>query len=192
MRLYHYSVDSYCGDSSLINDFANHFQFAEPFLLALNEGMDVFKACYFSCMYLSREMQDLKLRKRENFRKDAVEAIFEFVRRKEFADDSCSRLCCVYYCDSKEEAISYAMEDCINCGDFTKEQVKLLEVEVDEKHVYRYDQMLYNKACKYMKENQFSEVFAMARKYFAKERSNEPIIEILCDGENKVIKVLNY
>ena len=51
----------------------------EPFILALRENISVFKATYYASMYFSRELCDLKLRKHENFRKDAVEAIFEYV-----------------------------------------------------------------------------------------------------------------
>lgn len=48
MKLYHYSVDSYRGGESLINDYKNGYSYAEPFILALREGMDVFKTVYFS------------------------------------------------------------------------------------------------------------------------------------------------
>ena len=192
MKLYHYSVDSYRGDKSLINDFANHFQFAEPFLLALREGMEVFKASYFSCMYLSRELRDLKLRKRENYKKDAVEALFEYVRQTEFEKDSCSRLNCVYYCETQEEAICYVLDDCIDCGDFKKEQVKILEVEVKENRVFRYDQVFYNEAMEVIQKNQFDSVCDLARAYFSRKQTSEPIFEILCDSENQVLRTLDY
>ena len=42
MKLYHYSVDSYNGDKSLKNDFAGHYRFVEPFILALRENISVF------------------------------------------------------------------------------------------------------------------------------------------------------
>ena len=35
-------------------------------------------------------------------------------------------------------------------------------------------------------------VFALARKYFALERTESPLIEILADGENRVLKVETY
>lgn len=35
MILFHYSVDSYTDSPSLTNDFAGHYKYAEPFLLAL-------------------------------------------------------------------------------------------------------------------------------------------------------------
>lgn len=38
MILFHYSVDSYTDAPSLTNDFAGHYKYAEPFLLALERG----------------------------------------------------------------------------------------------------------------------------------------------------------
>lgn len=42
MILFHYSVDSYTDSPSLTNDFAGHYKYAEPFLLALERGRQVF------------------------------------------------------------------------------------------------------------------------------------------------------
>ena len=106
MLLYHYSVDSYQGGGELINDFKNNCRFAEPFLLALDKGGDCFWSVYFAAMSYSRELCALGLRKHENYAKDAVEGIFEWVRRRDFSADSASRVGCVYYCESKDEAIT--------------------------------------------------------------------------------------
>ena len=187
MLLYHYSVDSYRGDKSLINDYARHYQFAEPYILALEKGRDVFDAVLFSTMYFSRELCNLKLRKYENYQKDAVEGIFEYVRKTQFASDSVSRLNCVYYCDDIDAAKQYLYEDCLKDGTFTREQVCLLEVEVDESRVYRYDQQLYNLAMEAMEKNETDAVFEMAKRYFSKERTKEPLNEILCDSPNEVV-----
>ena len=139
MLLYHYSVDSYQGGGELINDFKNNCRFAEPFLLALDKGGDCFWSVYFAAMSYSRELCALGLRKHENYAKDAVEGIFEWVRRRDFSADSASRVGCVYYCESKDEAIAYLKADCLDNGDFSVDQVKLLEVEVDAARVFRYE-----------------------------------------------------
>ena len=46
MILFHYSVDSYTDSPSLTNDFAGHYKYAEPFLLALERGRQVFDAVF--------------------------------------------------------------------------------------------------------------------------------------------------
>lgn len=63
-------------------------------------------------MYMNREVKALGLRKCENYQKDAVEGIFEYVRETEFPKET-SRLRCVYYCESEKEALDYAQDDCI-------------------------------------------------------------------------------
>ena len=189
MLLYHYAVDSYQGGGELINDFKNNCRFAEPFLLALDKGGDCFWSVYFAAMSYSRELCALGLRKHENYAKDAVEGIFEWVRRRDFSADSASRVGCVYYCESKDEAIAYLKADCLDNGDFSVDQVKLLEVEVDAARVFRYDQSFYNRAIDAMEQKRdLDAVIALAKAYFSKRRSEEPLIEILSDGKNRVIR----
>ena len=191
MILYHYSVDSYSSGSTLINDYKKQFRFAEPFLLAPEKGDDCFWSVYFSAMSYSRELCALGLRKYENYVKDAVEGIFEYVRRQRFHDNSASRLGCVYYCDSREEAIAYLKEDCIDNGNFTLDRVKLLEVEVENDSIYRYDQSFYNEACDIMEnERDLDTVKRLAEYYFSAKTSAAPLIEILSDGKNQILREL--
>lgn len=134
MKLYHYSVDSYKGAGRLTNDYKNNYRFAEPYILALQQSGETFLAVFYATMYMSREIQSLGLRKYENYQKDTVEGIFEYVRETEFPNDP-SRLRCVFYCESKKEALDYAQDDCLSNGLLTKEQVVLLEVEVEESRI---------------------------------------------------------
>lgn len=191
MKLYHYSVDSYQGGGHLINDYKNHYQFAEPYILALRESGEVFRAVYFATMYMSREIKSLGLRKYENYRKDAVEGIFEYVRETEFPHDT-SRLRCVYYCESKQEAIAYAKDDCLSDGLFIKDQVFLLEVEVEDGSIRRYDQSFFNSASEAIEKNDIDAVFAYARQYFSCQRSDHPLIEIVADGDNYVLRRIEF
>ncbi len=189
MILYHYSVDSYSGDSKLINDYKNQYQYVEPFVLALEKSSECFWSTCFSVMSYSRELIALGLRKHENYIKDATEGVFEYVRQQEFLDNSVSRMRCVYYCETPENAISYLRNDCINNGDFTLDKVKLLEVDVNDNSVYGYDQFFFNEAEKIMEnERDLGKIIDLAREYFGKKRSNNPLIEFLSDGENKIIK----
>ena len=191
VKLYQYSVDSYQGAKHLTNDYKNNYQFAEPYILALRESREVFKAVFFATMYMSREVKALGLRKYENYQKDAVEGIFEYVRETEFPNET-SRLRCVYYCESEQEALDYAQDDCLSNGLFTKEQVVLLEVEVEESRIRRYDQSFYNLASEAIERNDIDSAFAYARQYFSCQRSNNPLIEVVADGDNKVLRSIAY
>ena len=191
MKLYHYSVDSYQGAKHLTNDYKNNYQFAEPYILALRESREVFDAVFFATMYMSREVKALGLRKYENYQKDAVEGIFEYVRETEFSKDT-SRLRCVYYCESEQEAFAYAQEDCFADGLFTKDQVILLEVEVEDNSIRRYDQSYYNLALEAMKEHKTDSVFTYARLYFSGQLSDNPLIEVVADGSNTVLRTIAF
>lgn len=189
MILYHYSVDSYQSGEKLIDDFKKQYRFAEPFLLSLQRGEECFWGTFFAAMSYSRELCALGLRKHENYIKDAVEGIFEYIRITEFPDTSASRVGCVYYCESKEAALQYLKDDCIDNGDFTVDQVKLLEVEVDEKTVYKYDQAFFNEASDVMEESRDLEhVMKLARSYYSLKRSDNPLIEVLAYGDNHIVK----
>ncbi len=189
MILYHYSVDSYHGDESLIPDYNGLYRFAEPYLLALGKSEECFFSVYYSAMALSRELCALGLRKHENYIKDAVEGIFEYIRRHEFAECSVSRLHCVYYCRTIEEALSYLKEDCLDNKDFSADAVSLLEVEAAEDRLYCYDQAIFDEAEKIMEETaDLKRVFDCARAYFSKTTALHP--EWLSDGENHVLKKL--
>lgn len=191
MKLYHYSVDSYQGAKHLTNDYKNNYQFAEPYILALRESRDVFNAVFLATMYMSREIKALGLRKFENYQKDAVEGIFEYVRETEFPNDT-SRLRCVYYCESEQEALDYAQDDCFADGLFTKDQVVLLEVDVEDSSIRRYDQTFYNRALEAMKDIKIDSIFTYARQYFSCQRSDKPLIEVVADGDNTVLREIAY
>lgn len=191
VKLYHYSVDSYHGAGHLTNDYKNNYRFAEPFILALRQSRETFNAVFFSTMYMSREAKALGLRKYENYQKDAVEGIFEYIRETEFPNDT-SRLRCVYYCESEQEALDYAQDDCLSNGLFTKEQVVLLEVEVEESRIRRYDQSFYNLASEAIEQYDIDAVFSYARQYFSCQRSNDPLIEAVADGDNTVLRRIEY
>ena len=191
MKLYHYSVDSYQDAKHLTNDYKNNYQFAEPFILALRESRDVFNAVFYAAMYMSREVKALGLRKYENYQKDAVEGIFEYVRETEFPKDT-SRLRCVYYCETEKEALAYAQEDCFSDGLFTKDRVVLLEVEVEDCSIRRYDQSYYNRALEAIKSYKIDSVFAYARAYYSGQRSEDPLIEVAADGRNIVLRAIEY
>lgn len=193
MLLYHYSVDSYKGGDSLICDYKRQYRFAEPFYLALDRSEDCFFGVYFAAMACARELCALGLRKHENYIKDAVESVFEFVRRRSFAGRSASRVGCVFYCESVSEAIVCLKADCIDNGDFSPERVKLLEVEVEDGRIFRYDQSYYNRATEIMEnERDLAAVMALAEAYFNQERSEAPIVEILSDGENRILRELPF
>ncbi len=194
MILYHYSP-TYQGDKALLNDYNKNYKSAEPMLIALRKGVDVLDNLILSLLYqrcIYEKGNPGKKSYLHNFEKDEVEAIFEYIRETEFPHNSVSRLNCVYYFRSLESAIKALYEDWIACGDATKEEIKLLEVEVLDSLVIDYDQYWYNCAYDCMQEQNIEKVMEYARRYFSETMSDFPTIETLCSSENHILRKIEY
>lgn len=184
---YHYNT-TYSGYTSLENDHHRKIRTAEPYIYALAHDGPVFSAMLLMGMYKDR----LARAERENgwfeYAKDATEALFEHIRRQEFADSSISRLHCCYFVSSLEEALRLGLDDWEN-----DPELKILVVEIDERHVMRYDQAFYNQAYElfvhYRSEEDICKAADLARRYFAGEMSDHPLPELLADGENHIRRV---
>lgn len=70
--------------------------------------------------------------------------------------------------------------------------MRTLEKMLLKQYLNMYDQNIYNRAINVMKENDFEGVFALARAYFKFERTEESLIEILCDSQNTVLQIIEY
>ena len=88
--------------------------------------------------------------------------------------------------------MDYAQDDCFADGLFTKDQVVLLEVDVEDSSIRRYDQTFYNRALEAMKDIKIDSIFTYARQYFSCQRSDKPLIEVVADGDNTVLREIAY
>lgn len=77
-------------------------------------------------------------------------------------------------------------------GDKTKEEVKMLCVEVDEKRTRKYDRTFFNNAYAAVEKNDFETAFGNAKMYFFGALTEQPIIELLSDGENRILEEIQY
>lgn len=83
MEVYHISQSLQLGDT-LTPDYEKLYQLAEPFLQGLERGLDCFTAMVLQGKYLYAVMSRSGLRYWADYAKYATEAVFEFVRRREF------------------------------------------------------------------------------------------------------------
>lgn len=189
MIAYHYSVD-YTDAPSLLPDFKKKSRRVIPMLRALEKGRDWFEIFLLHEQYLAVQAEeDGGFR---NYVKDAVEAVFEYIRKTEFAENSISRINCVYLCRNFDSTVHALYDDWINCGDCTKEDVKLLEVQVDDNCCQEYDQVFYDQAYELMQTHSIDEAMECARRYFSHQLSQTPMLELLSDGENQILRRLEY
>ncbi len=190
MIAYHYSI-TYQGDPSLQNDYHKRYRLAEPYVRALQNGSSVFSAMLLLAMYHNRYLQSEKTGWFE-YAKDATEAVFEYVRKTEFPE-RVSRVNCVYAAEKLEEVRRQAKEDW-GTDPENYEKLRILELELDPERTVIYDQSFFNQAYDRMQdyhgEQDLQKVMDLARSYFSGERSNDAVLEVLSDGENKVLRVL--
>lgn len=191
MIAYHYSV-TYQGDKSLKNDFKHNYQRSEPYIRALENGNTVFTAMLLLSMYKDRVMRAEHEGKYE-YAKDAVEAVFEYVRKSEFPTQI-SRLRCIYGVETLESAQHLAKEDW-GCEPEEYEKLQILELELDPSRTVILDQTFYNQAydcmVDYHGESDLHRMMDLARDYFSGKRSCEFIPELLSDGKNAVLRTMN-
>lgn len=189
MIAYHYTT-TYTGDPALKNDYRGRLHVTEPYLLALDHGRDTFATMLLYGMYRDRLLQSEKKGWLE-YAKEPTEALFEYVRRREFPEGSVSRLGCVFYIDNLNRARQVARDD---WGDDAPE-LKFLEVRLDDGRTVCYDQAFYNRSydliSNYRSPADLEAAMDCARRYFAGERSGEPVLELLSDGEHRVLRVID-
>jgi hypothetical protein len=62
-------------------------------------------------------------------------------------------------------------------------------VEVADDSIYRYDQCFFNQAKEIMgMERNLKKVIELARNYYSMKRSEVPLIEVLSNGENRILR----
>lgn len=186
MIAYHYTV-VYTGFASLEADYQRKSRTVEPYIRALAHGDEVFAAMLLMGMYKDRVLRSEREDGWFEYAKDATEAVFEVVRRREFPQ-AISRLHCTYYVDTLEGARRLGISD---WGE--DPALRILEVELDAARTVRLDQTFYNNAYDRMTDYRSYEdlyaAMAQAREYFSGAMSDTPLPELLSDGENRIISV---
>ena len=186
MEVYHISRSLRLGDT-LTPDYEKLYQLAEPFLQGLERGLDCFAAMVLQGKYLYAVMSRSGLRYWADYAKYATEAVFEFVRRREFPQ-SYSRLGCAYFFDSEACCRNHFEMD---YGEDPKEGAKvgLFQVELEDPQ-YR-DMSVYDLAYEAMSQRQdVEEGFRQARRYFQGGQTEAPMWEILSDKPARAVKKL--
>lgn len=189
MIAYHYSA-TYTDAPSLIRDYRKVTLRVQPMLKALQKGRDWFEVFLLHEQYLAQRAAEQGGFR--NYEKDATEAVFEYIRQREFAGNSISRIDCVYFCRDLDDAIKAVYADWLNCEDAKKEDIKMLEVRIDDDHWQEYDQVCYDEAYELMKTHRITEAMDWARRYFSGYRTEKPLLELLSNGENQVLRRIEY
>ena len=187
MIVYHMSETLKLGDS-LEPDHQRTEALCRPFIQALERSEDCFAAMVLNGKYLCAVLDKSGLREWADYAKWATEAAFEFVRAREFPE-RVSRLHCCYYYDSLENAKKLFNYDWGWASDEERAHVHLYEIKLEDAEPDRRDMCLYDSAYDAMAQRQDVDfVLTNARRYYAGERSAEPVWELLSAAPAQAVR----
>lgn len=154
---------------------------AMPFLQALEHSQDCFYAMLFQGKYLySVFLRSSFNMEWVNYAKWATEAVFEYVRRREFAH-CISRLQCSYFYPSLDETHRLFLYDWGNDPEEAV-QVHVYAFELEDSDPQFFDMCLFDQAYDAIRERQdVDAALENARRYFSGIHTDEPVLEILSD-----------
>ena len=186
MIVYHMSETLRLGDR-LEPDHQRTEALCRPFIQALERSEDCFAAMVLNGKYLFAVLDKSGLREWADYAKWATEAAFEFVRAREFPE-RVSRLHCYYY-DSLENAKKLFNYDWGWASDEERAHVHLYEIRLEDAQPDRRDMCLYDSAYDAMAQRQDVDfVLTNARRYYAGERSAEPVWELLSAAPAQAVR----
>lgn len=191
MRLYHMSQSLTVGDIP-IPDAQECAGLAEPFVQAMEYGTGCFLAMVLNAKYTYAVLNKYGMREWSNYAKWATEGVFEYIRRKEYPN-ALSRMNCVFYYADTSYSRKLYNEDFSEESDGDRENLRLYEVEVGDARPDRRDMSLFDDAFDALSERQDAkEAAALARRYFAGERSDHPVWEYLSDKYAEVVRDVTF
>lgn len=193
MILYHMS-DSLKEGDQLTLDYKKNGSLIEPFVKALNISTETFLVLMLNADYFGSVLAKYNLGGMPTHElKWGTEGIFEYIRRKEFPDRTGRIRCNFFYPDLKRCGELYR-EDWGEASEEEREKIRLFEVNVSGETV-SYDMRLFDEAFDYLYEHETTDGVAycmdLARKYFRGEQGENPVMEILSDGEATALRELD-
>lgn len=186
MKAYHMSETLRSGDV-LKPDYQNLINLCEPFVKALERGNDCFIGMVLQGKYTTAVLERYGLKEWSDYAKWSTEGAFEFIRKKEFPFTVSRLKSCYFYSDLKnvKKLFDYDWGD---EPEEVKKEIHLFEVELDDA-ARRFDMNFFDKAYSAMINDQDEKsVFGYARSYFAGEKTEDPVWEILYDKPVKIEK----
>lgn len=187
MTLYHMSQTLKFGDE-LTPDYQKNFSLVQPFVQALEQGVDCFYGMVLNGKYLYAVLGKFNLWEWSDYAKWATEGAFEFVRKKEFPG-SCSRMKSNYFYDNLPYCKKLYEYDWGSECEEEQQKVHLFEIDVADAAPQQRDMNIYDEAYNAMSETQNVQlVLDCARRYFAGEQTAEPVWEILSDKPARAVR----
>lgn len=187
MIVYHMSETLKKGDF-LTPDYDKKMTLTIPFIQGLERGEECFCGMLLFGKFMYEVMTRSGHRYWANYAKYATEAVFEYVRRREFPE-AYSRMASNYFYDTlaySKKLYEYDYGSCPEDG----EDVQLFEVELEDEAPQIRDMNLYDEAYDAMHREDVQAAINAARRYFAGEHTENPVWEITSDKPAKAVRVI--
>ena len=189
MIVYHIS-DTLAKGDTLENGRGHFDRLAEPFIQALEMGQEWFRVMLLQGNYMFQVMSRSGLREWADYVKWSTEAVFEYIRRREFPHCP-SRLSSCYYYDSVEQCRKLYWDDWGGESPEVRAKIHLFAVELEEDAPCRYDMNIFDLAYTAIEERQDTrEALAQARRYFSGAGTADAVWEILSSRPARAVETL--
>ena len=193
MILYHMS-ETLGEGKELTPDYKKNEYLIEPFVKALNVSVEMFQILMLNADYFGSVLAKYNLGGMPTHElKWGTEGIFEFIRRKEFPEQI-GRIRCNFFYPNLERCSELYYEDWGEAPEEEREKIRLFEVSVDGRTA-SYDMRLFDEAFDYLYDHKTAEDIAhcmdLARKYFRGEKGDDPVMEILSDGDAAAVREID-
>ena len=189
MIVYHMSETLREGDY-LTPDYDKKLTLVIPFLQGLERSEDCFCGMLLFGKFMYEVMSRSNLRYWANYAKYATEAVFEFVREREFPQCA-SRMRSNYFYDSMEHSRKLYEYDYGSCPE-DGEAVQLFEIELEDDSPACCDMNIYDEAYEAIKQREDVQgAIEAARRYFSGDRTAEPTIEIMSDKPARAVRTID-
>ena len=191
MKVYHMS-DTLGVGMVLSNNYKKYWELAEPFLQALARGEDCFYGAYFAAKFMRESLDKFGLADMQtDYVKWAAEAVFEYVRQREFPG-RCCRLKCNYFFDDIASCRALFEMDWGKAPEEERAKIKLFEIELAAESADRFDMRWFDKAYDDLWEtDNITHSVVFARQYFSQDSTEQPIWEIASDQNAVALRDLS-
>ena len=189
MKVYHMSDTLKLGDA-LTPDHKRTTDLTEPFVQALEQGVDCYYAMVLNGKYMRAVLGKFKMWEWTDYVKWSVEGAFEYIRRKEFPQ-LCSRIRSNYYYDNLPNCKVLFDCDWGRAPQEERDAIRLYEIDLEDDAPLCLDMRMYDEAYNAMDEREdVQAVLDCARRYFRGEATANPVWELLSDKPARAVKDL--
>lgn len=191
MRVYHMS-DTLCLGEELSVNYKKYWELTEPFIQALERSEECFYGAYFAAKFMRESLDRFGMADMQtDYVKWAAEAVFEYVRQREYPQ-CCCRLKCNYFFDNISSCRELFETDWGEASAEERAKIRLFEIELSDETAGRHDMRLFDEAYDDLWEtDDITHTIDFARRYFSGSKTGHPVMEIISNRKAIAVRDLS-